>query len=632
MALPTSGGVVGTYPDSGKPNVDPLTWRGFKWGRNGAGTPATVSYSFPPNGAAWIDDYESQEPFRNFQPFTSAQRTAAKQALAQWAEVANVQFVPVSETASNVGDIRFGNSGAVTNSDAAAWTYMPQDGELPENGDIWFDKAFDPNLQLKPGQYGFWTMLHETGHALGLDHPFDDGGSEEPVLPANLDTDQHTVMSYTSELSTRAYPSTPQILDILALQYIYGANMNTRRGNDTYKFSPTAQVNRTIWDAGGKDTLDLSNQTTNSNINLTEGSYSRFSRHAATETASLLGIAYGVTIENAKGGSGQDRMIGNAAANSLIGGAGNDDLRGKGGNDTLDGGTGADKMAGGRGTDTYRVDNNGDQVIETTGGATGGLDLVMSGKDLSLAELVNVENLTLIGSADIDATGNALANRLTGNNAANILNGLAGKDTMTGGKGDDTYVVNATGDVVNENVLNSNGGGVDTVASSVTSTLAARTNIENLSLTGSGNINGTGNALNNEITGNKGANKLDGAAGNDSLIGGSGNDWLDGGAGRDSLNGGAGRDTFAYDMLSEAGDTIAGFATGSGGDVLDLAHLLDTFGSPKDPFKGGYLSFTQSGSNTLVQVDSNGGMNNATTLATLPSVALTKSDSGNFIV
>ena len=109
----------------------------------------------------------------------------------------------------------------MTNSEFVAWGYGPyeQPGEAwPENGDIWFDKAYAPNLRLAPGQEGFATMLHEIGHALGLDHPFDDGSPGEPVLSSFLDTDKFTVMSYTAELSTLAYASTPQVLDILAIQ------------------------------------------------------------------------------------------------------------------------------------------------------------------------------------------------------------------------------------------------------------------------------------------------------------------------------------------------------------------------------------------------------------------------------
>ena len=130
----------------------------------------------------------------------------------------------------------------------------------------------------------------------------------------------------------------------------------------------------------------------------------------------------------------------------------------------------------------------------------------------------NVENLTLTGSGAINGTGNTLANVITGNTAGNRLDGGAGNDSLLGGLGDDVYVVDSTSDVVTENA----GAGTDLVQSSVTFTLAA--NVENLTLTGGANINGTGNALGNILVGNTGNNTLNGGAGADSMAGGTGND------------------------------------------------------------------------------------------------------------
>ncbi|HMZ83901.1 MAG TPA: calcium-binding protein, partial [Rhodocyclaceae bacterium] len=183
----------------------------------------------------------------------------------------------------------------------------------------------------------------------------------------------------------------------------------------------------------------------------------------------------------------------------------------------LDGGLGADILIGGAGGDTYVVDNAGDSISETST-LTGEIDTVQS--SLSWVLGANLENLTLTGSAGIDGTGNALANTLTGNSGANRLDGGLGADKLNGGTGNDTYVVDNAGDSISE--TSTLAGEIDTVESSINWTLGA--NVENLTLTGGGNINGTGNTLANVLTGNVGNNVLDGGSGADTLIGGEGND------------------------------------------------------------------------------------------------------------
>jgi len=174
----------------------------------------------------------------------------------------------------------------------------------------------------------------------------------------------------------------------------------------------------------------------------------------------------------------------------------------------------------------------------------------------------NVENLTLTGSSVINGTGNTGNNVLTGNTANNTLNGGDGNDTLNGGAGVDTligglgndiYQVDSTTDIITENAS----AGTDTIQSSVTYTIASLANIENLTLTGSSAINGTGNAANNSLTGN---------SANNTLNGGDGNDTLNGGAGNDSLIGGNGND-FAY-YYSSTGSVTVNLATGTASDGL----------------------------------------------------------------
>ncbi len=224
-------------------------------------------------------------------------------------------------------------------------------------------------------------------------------------------------------------------------------------------------------------------------------------------------------------GLGSIDGTGNAQANTLNGNTGNNILKGMAGddliiagagNDTLDGGTGVDRMLGGAGNDTYVIDNDGDRAVEqtVTGVDDGGTDLVMASVSYHLAGFF--ENLTLTGTANINATGNELNNVIIGNAGANTLNGGAGADTMSGGKGDDVYYVDNAGDTVTENANE----GKDKVIASIAWSLSD--NIENLTVTSGATV--TGNALANVLVANAAANTIDGGGGADRMFGGSGND------------------------------------------------------------------------------------------------------------
>ncbi|MBD3810941.1 MAG: cadherin-like domain-containing protein, partial [Betaproteobacteria bacterium] len=198
--------------------------------------------------------------------------------------------------------------------------------------------------------------------------------------------------------------------------------------------------------------------------------------------------------------------------------------------------TASNALAGGAGNDTYYV-GAGDTVVELF---NQGVDGVNSYGSFTLGD--NVENLTLLGSDATNGFGNALNNIIIGNSAANTLSGGNGADTMIGGAGNDTYVIDNFGDVVTEN----GNEGVDTVQAGLTYTLGV--NIENLILTGTGAINGTGNALDNILAGNSAVNVLSGAEGDDLFMvaGDSGSDTVSGGDGFDEIRGSAGDDIIRF--------------------------------------------------------------------------------------
>ena len=262
-----------------------------------------------------------------------------------------------------------------------------------------------------------------------------------------------------------------------------------------------------------------------------------------TVEASVSYELYDFDVENlVLTGSDTLTGTGNNNANHITGNTGANTLYGKGGNDTLVGGAGADVMYGGGGADTYAVENVLDQVIELAGQ---GIDTVLSRVSFTLGD--NVENLELIAGSNVNATGNDLNNRLTGNIGKNTLDGKGGNDIlnggneadiMIGGTGDDYFYVNRSDD----QVIEFEDEGIDTVSSSFSYTLSEH--LENLVLTTTLDLTGTGNANDNSLTGNSGKNTLTGFAGND---------ILNGKVGADTMIGGEGDDTYHVD---NAGDVV----------------------------------------------------------------------------
>ncbi|MCP3429680.1 putative Ig domain-containing protein [Alteromonas sp. LMIT007] len=234
------------------------------------------------------------------------------------------------------------------------------------------------------------------------------------------------------------------------------------------------------------------------------------------------------------GNSGDDRLLAGLGNDTLLGGSGNDKLDGSAGNDYIDGGDGSDIMAGGPGNDTYIVEQSGDVVLEVIQGGAGGEDLVIT--SFSMTAPTNIENLQATAGEIINLTGNELDNALLGNDEVNtlagglgrdilfgeagddILDGGQGIDRMVGGLGNDTYYVNSKADRIVELV----GEGTDTVFANTSYTLSS--NIENLTLQGTGDYTAGGNSLDNHIIGNAGNNILAGGLGADTLEGGLGDD------------------------------------------------------------------------------------------------------------
>ncbi len=300
----------------------------------------------------------------------------------------------------------------------------------------------------------------------------------------------------------------------------------------------------------GIDTASYSASNAGINVNLLTGKGS--GGHASGDTL--------LEIEN---------LVGSAFADNLTGDAETNVLDGRDGNDTLTGGGGADRLLAGDGVDTasYATSAAAVNVNLATGIGRGG--------DANGDTFASIESLV----------GSALGDALAGNGASNTLDGRGGADIMNAGAGNDTYVVDNAGDKVIETA----GGGIDTVVSTIALVLGAE--VENLRLIGpadaiakgtTAGVNGTGNALANAITCSAGANLLDGGdgndvlrgeAGNDRQIGGLGNDLVAGGLGRDKLTGGRGNDSFVFDAaLGKANaDKIAGFRAKADTILLDDA-------------------------------------------------------------
>ncbi|HUE46898.1 MAG TPA: M10 family metallopeptidase [Aestuariivirgaceae bacterium] len=502
---------LATYSLTGDPYIDGLLGDA-KW------AVTDFTYSVPGSASNYGSNYGNGEPQDNFAALNSTQKSVVDTTLAMYASVTNLTFSKMAETGTNHADLRF----AMSDKPSTAWAYFPS--TAPEGGDAWFNNSSEYYDKPVKGNYAYSTFLHETGHALGLEHPHTDN-----VMPVDRDSLEYSVMSYRSYVGkslnsgytneTYGYPQSLMMYDIAALQHLYGANYETNGGKTTYSWSPTTgemfingvgqgapggnRIFLTVWDGGGTDTYDFSNYSTDLKVDLRPGQWTTTSAeqlaklHYDGSEVAIGNIANALLfngdqrslIENAKGGSGDDVIRGNQADNKLWGGRGDDVLIGGDGDDILRGGSGDDVLIGGPGNDRL-IGGPGSDVLR--GGS--GDDILAGGPG----------NDRLIGGPGID-----------------VLRGGSGDDVLNGGPGNDRLIGGAGADVLR------GGGGNDV---------------------------------------------LIGGKENDRLFGGPGDDRLVGGPGANVLVGGDGADTFVFRSANHsspaATDTIRDFV--SGVDTIDL--------------------------------------------------------------
>ncbi len=388
----------------------------------GTGNPVEISYSFLTS----VPGYFSTTGFAQF---NATEQQATNDILQSISNIANLTFTPVS----GVGSMTFAMN---TQSGSSGYAYYPSFSTSYSNniitgtsvsdlsGDVWLNSSIAWTAEdFNPSGSGYHTLMHEIGHALGLKHPF----SGDYTLETSFDSKKYTVMSYTEHPNSlyRTVTETPtgyswsydyinsdtlMPFDILALQHLYGANTSYNTGDDLYTFDTDRPFIKTIWDGGGSDTISITNFTLGSTIDLREGHYSSINIPSDPlplgqidpntniyDGTDNLAIAYGVTIENAIGGSGDDSLIGNNADNTLTGGSGND---------ILDGGVGNDTLVGGTGNDTYLfgMGDGKDSIIDydtTLGNVdTIQLDAGIATTDLNITRDVNHLYLNISGTED----------------------------------------------------------------------------------------------------------------------------------------------------------------------------------------------------------------------------------------
>jgi len=365
-----------------------LTRSGAGWidrNRNGK---TELTYEFSTALPQQSEEYRADLSKKNVEkiiPLTLRQKEFVRKAQQEYADVANVTFTEKTGSAASEGHLTYRAYSTGSRPGGGGFTYTPVPVNAEHQGEVWL-RHLDRNSKFTTldsfDEYFVseesWrsNLIHEMGHGLGLDHPHreENEALETPDYVENWKN--YTVMSYNTPLLNAAeesvHPVSLMIDDMAGIQSKYGANYSTRKGNTVYGFNSNTHRDHyslktsqdkplfAVWDGGGWDTLDFSEFSQNQTINLNEGSIS-----SVGGLRGNVGIAHGVTIEEARGGKGRNTLIGNSAFNVL---------RGGGDRDLLYGGSGGAQMWGGEGADTF--------VFDTT--SSGKPNLVMdfvSGKD-----------------------------------------------------------------------------------------------------------------------------------------------------------------------------------------------------------------------------------------------------------
>ena len=368
----------------------------------------TFKYAFPTS----IPTYDTSVAHATgWAAMTSTQQSRVKVALTYISSVLGLSFSQTS-VADALNTIAFANNTQTDSSGYAQYPYAASGGS-----DLFLDNSTDSpsNVTLSDGTYGAYTLIHEIGHTLGLEHPGNynagGGGTDAPYLTGTEDSTTWTVMSYTYYSDQYYLSFSP--LDIAALQYLYGPNSAARVTDDTYQISTV--TSNFIWDGAGKDTITVANVSQAATIYLTPGYWGYVGSKSSTITAAgQVTVNFGSTIEQLIGSGYSDSLYGNEANNTIDGGAGddliegwyaNDSLLGGLGNDSLNGGVGNDNLDGAGGTDVaiftgkfadYKIqyDSSSGKYTLTDGVGTDGVDTLsnietaqFSDKNVTLSSL-----------------------------------------------------------------------------------------------------------------------------------------------------------------------------------------------------------------------------------------------------